>query len=210
MSKAGLVPTKEVSFRPALFLSPEENRFADTWMKTENVESKGYAVLAPAHRHPIRAWRKEGFRAVALRLRREWGKPVYLAWGPGEEEWMKDVRGEFSSEIKLLPLTSLREMAAIFQNAAVVVTNDSGAMHTTVGVGTPTVTVYGPTRPIDWNPSLSGEACLDKALNAPEVPCLGCHLDQCPVGHICMTHMEETRVFDAALQILKESDHVKR
>ncbi len=210
MTKAGIVPKSDVSFRPSLFLSSDEKMFSEHWMNAENVNPKGYVVLAPAHRHPIRAWRKEGFRAVALRLREEWGKPVYLAWGPGEEEWMKEVQGEFSSEIKLLPLTSLREMAAIFQNAALVITNDSGAMHTTVGVGTPTVTIYGPTRPIDWNPSLSGEECMDKALTAPNVPCLGCHLDQCPVGHICMTRMDEKIVYEAAREILKESEHVKR
>jgi ADP-heptose:LPS heptosyltransferase len=59
MSQTGLKPAAEVSFRPALFLSEKERAFAKDWMERERVALGGYVVLAPAHRHPIRAWRKD-------------------------------------------------------------------------------------------------------------------------------------------------------
>jgi ADP-heptose:LPS heptosyltransferase len=117
---------------------------------------------------------------------------------------MADVRKGEEAAIGMLPLTSMREMAAIFKNAALVVTNDSGVMHTAVAIGAPTVTIYGPTRPIDWNPSLAGVGPLDVALNAAELDCLGCHLEKCPIGHLCMVKLGEDRVLAACEKILNE------
>ena len=82
------------------------------------------------------------------------------------------------------------------------VTNDSGAMHLAVAAGAPTVTIYGPTRPIDWNPSLAGAGPRDRAITANGVSCLGCHLLTCPVGHICMTKLDEARVIAACETVL--------
>jgi ADP-heptose:LPS heptosyltransferase len=99
----------------------------------------------------------------------------------------------------------MRQMGAIFKNARLLVTNDSGAMHLAVAVDTPTVTIYGPTRPIDWNPSLTKEAPKnhDVALTAENVDCLGCHRDSCPVGHLCMTKLDEKTVMEAVNKILE-------
>lgn len=198
---AGLPAPQPQSIRPQLHLTPDDRVFADTWMAKEGLTRGQFAVLAPAHRHPIRAWRSDGFRSTALDLKKRGLRP-YLAWGPGEEGVMADVRRGHEGEIGLLPLTTLRQMAAIFEPAAVVVTNDSGAMHLAVSVGTPTVTVYGPTRPIDWNPSLAQVGSRDAALTAEGVPCLGCHLHDCPVGHICMTKLPAARVIEACEAVL--------
>jgi ADP-heptose:LPS heptosyltransferase len=194
-------PSADAS-RPKLYLADADRNFARDWMSAERLNRGGYAVLAPAHRHGIRAWRPEGYRAVALDLKRRGFQP-YLAWGPGEEGVMAEVRRGHEDDIRLLPPTSLRQMAAIFELAAVVVTNDSGAMHLAVSVGTPTVTIYGPTRPVDWNPSLAGVGPSDRALSASGVSCLGCHLLKCPVGHICMKELSDETVIAACASLLR-------
>ncbi len=195
--------------RPQLFVGPHDIAIADRWMRDESLTPGDFIIVAPAHRHPIRSWKKEGYRNVALALRKRSGKKIYLAWGPGEEGWMRDVRQGEESNIGMLPLTSMREMAAIFKNAALVLTNDSGVMHTAISVAAPTVTIYGPTRPIDWNPSLAGVGPLDVALNAQELDCLGCHLAKCPIGHMCMEKLGEDRVLAACEKILNEQRREK-
>jgi ADP-heptose:LPS heptosyltransferase len=200
---AGYQSPTPVKIRPEIYLTSQDEAVADQWMQKEKLERGGFVVFVPIPRHPLRGWRIEGFQKVALDLIQKRGKRVYLTWGPGEEAQVAKVRLGFEDKIGLLPLTSIREMAAIFKRAAFVLTNESGSMHVAVAVGAPTVTLYGPTRPIDWNPSLAGVGPLDIPLNAPDVDCLGCHLTtNCPVGHICMKNLTEERVFAACEKIL--------
>ncbi len=201
LEASGKSALNPAGFLPELFLVEEEKAFAANWMKSENLQGNDFVVLVPAHRHPIRQWRSEGFREVGLRLAQESIK-VFLAWGPGEEKIIEEVQRGDQDILKKLPPTSLRQMAAIFKQSRLVVTNDSGAMHLAVSVGTPTVTIYGPTRPIDWNPSLSGSDAPHRFVTASGVDCLGCHLLECPVGHICMKRLDSEEVFKNALQLL--------
>jgi ADP-heptose:LPS heptosyltransferase len=159
--------------------------------------------MAPGGRQPTRLWRVEGFRETAEQCFASLGMKTFLAWGPGEIDLAEQVRHGRESFISLLPPTSMRQLGAIIKKAAVVVTNDSGNKHTAVAVGTPTVTIYGPTRPIDWNPG--GPNHL--ALTAPGLACLGCHLNTCPVGHLCMTNIHGNDVMSAIQKILTEVSH---
>lgn len=192
--------------RPEIYLNSQDENFAQEWMRKENLEGNTFVILAPAHRHEIRQWRAEGFREVGLRLSRKNDLKVFLAWGPSEGDLMEQIRKGVENELRLLPPTTLRQMAALFKKAKLVISNDSGAMHLAVAVGTSTVTLYGPTRPIDWNPSLAGLNNLkqDIPLTAPDVACLGCHLGTCYVGHLCMTHLKEQEVVKAAETLLNE------
>ncbi|MFN0118706.1 MAG: glycosyltransferase family 9 protein [Elusimicrobiota bacterium] len=193
---------------PQLFLINEDEKFALDWMKKENLTSKSFTILVPAHRHPIRAWKGSGFREVGLDLVDRRKEKVFLAWGPGEEDVIAKVRQGIESKLPILPPTHLRQMAAIFKEAKLVVTNDSGAMHLAVAVKVPTVTIYGPTRPIDWNPSLSGDVeagRIHKVINLIELDCLGCHLSVCPIGHLCMENLNEKKVLEKVDQLLEEN-----
>jgi ADP-heptose:LPS heptosyltransferase len=185
--------SQEVSLRPKIYLDDDDHQFASQWMKHENLDNKSFVVLAPVHRHKIRQWRLDGFKNIAKELSLK--IKVYLAWGPGEKSEVESIVSGTDGQVKLLPDTSMRQMAAVFSHAKFLLTNDSGAMHLSVAVGTPTVTIYGPTRPIDWNPSLTGEnEFLDRFLTEPSVACLGCHLLRCDVGHLCMNRLSESNV----------------
>jgi heptosyltransferase-3 len=144
------------SVRPEIYPNAEDQAFAERWYESEKLSGKPFVVLIPIHRHDIRRWTAEGFKAVGLDIAAKYGCPVYVAWGPGEENILNAVITGHNEELKALPDTTLRQFAAIVKKAKMAITNDSGLMHITVAAGCPTITVYGPTRPIDWNPSLSG------------------------------------------------------
>ncbi len=201
----GTPPPPPLSFRPELYLTEEDEAFATRWVQEQKLNRRP-VILIPTHQHPIRRWRADGFRNVGLALAKESGVNVYLAWGPNEKDLVSKIRGGRETELGLLPLTTLRQAAALFKKAALIVTNDSGLMHLAVSVGTPTVTLYGPTRPIDWNPGLAqpraDSAPHDIALNAPDVACLGCHLLKCPIGHLCMNQLKDETVLNACKTLL--------
>lgn len=206
LRKAGLGVQQPPFIRPKLYLTDEDRLFAEQWVRDQKVNPKKVVILAPVHRHPIRQWRLDGFQQLGRELSRL-GFKIYMTWGPGEENFIAKVRAGFENELKPLPLTTIRQMAALFLKSRLLITNDSGAMHVAVAMGTPTVTIYGPTRPVDWNPSF-GEApssSRDTALFADGLTCLGCHLDRCPIGHLCMEKVSVNDVLQASQKFLKES-----
>ena len=77
------------------------------------------------------------------------GRSVVICPGPGEEE--RVARAHFASA-HLLPGVDLGVYAAMLKGAALMVSNDTGPGHMAAAVGTPLVSVMGPSDPSLWHP----------------------------------------------------------
>ena len=77
------------------------------------------------------------------------GRRVVVCPGPGEEH--RVAREHFPSA-RLLPDVNLGVYAALLKSAAVMVSNDTGPGHMAAAVGTPLVSVMGPSDPSLWHP----------------------------------------------------------
>ena len=77
------------------------------------------------------------------------GRSVVVCPGPGEEE--RVAREHFASA-RLLPGLNLGLYAALLKDAALMVSNDTGPGHMAAAVGTPLVSVMGPSDPTLWHP----------------------------------------------------------
>ena len=84
---------------------------------------------------------------VAQRLPR-FGRRVLVLPGPGEEVL---ARTQFPSAT-LLAGVDLGTYAALLQQAAVMISNDTGPGHIAAAVGTPLISVMGPSDPALWRP----------------------------------------------------------
>jgi len=93
--------------------------------------------------------------------------------------------------IDLTGRTSLVTLAGVLRAATRVLANDSGAMHLAAALGTPTVTVFGPTREESTAP-LGPHRILTN-----EVWCRPCMLRECPLNHRCMTGVAPDAVLAA-------------
>lgn len=76
------------------------------------------------------------------------GLPLVLCPGPGEEE---AARRDFPGCL-VLEKVHLGAYGALLQDAAAMVSNDTGPGHLAAAVGTPTLSVLGPTDPGRWRP----------------------------------------------------------
>jgi heptosyltransferase-2 len=77
------------------------------------------------------------------------GRQVVVCPGPGAEE--SHARTHFPGA-RLLPGVGLGAYAALLQEAALMVSNDTGPGHMAAAVGTPLVSVMGPSDPALWRP----------------------------------------------------------
>ena len=74
------------------------------------------------------------------------GRSIVVCPGPGEEE----IAREHFASARLLPHVGLGTYAALLQDAALMVSNDTGPGHIAAAVGTPLISVLGPSDPSLW------------------------------------------------------------
>jgi heptosyltransferase I len=77
--------------------------------------------------------------------------------------------------------TSLRESVGILARAEISVGPDSGLMHLSAAVGTPVVSLWGPT-----DPRRTGPYGFEDLIVQGSAPCAPCYVRRCPIGRVCM------------------------
>ncbi|MEM6731565.1 MAG: glycosyltransferase family 9 protein, partial [Myxococcota bacterium] len=91
---------------------------------------------------------------------------VVLSWGPNERAIADAVAARVDSA-RVAPPTDLRELQTVFQDAAAVVSCDTGPMHLSVALGVPTFGVFVATDPSRFGYDQSPHAVFD-ARNGPD------------------------------------------
>jgi len=99
---------------------------------------------------------------------------------------------------------SLLASAELIRRCAVLVANDSAPTHLASGVGTPTLTLFGPTVPAFGFGPLAPRSL---ALGVDGLACRPCHAHgprECPLGHFdCMRTLEPSRVASQVRNLLR-------
>ena len=109
-----------------------------------------FAILNPGAGWPSKVWPAERYGELARHLAKAHGMPSVAAWGvPSELPLAETIVATSGGHARLAPPTSMTELAALCRRAALFVGSDTGPMHLAVAVGTPTISLHGPSR-ADW------------------------------------------------------------
>jgi len=87
-------------------------------------------------------------------------------------------------------------LIALLSEIDLLVSGDTGVAHLAVALGTPAVTLFGPT-----DPALSAPRGPARVLTHP-VPCAPCFYRACPIDHPCLRDLAPARVRDAVRSVL--------
>lgn len=98
-----------------------------------------------------RAWPAGRFATVARHLQRRTGYPVVLV-GTREEIPLAEPVTAVPGIVNLMGSTSVPEVAAILDRAALAIGADSGIVHLAAALGTPTIAIFGPSNHDAWRP----------------------------------------------------------
>ncbi len=126
---------------------------------------------------------------------------VLLLWGPGEEQDVAEIQRSMRNRSHIAPPTSIGELGALLAQCDFTVSNDSGPMHISAAVQTPTLGIFGPTNPELQGPFHSGSAWI----RLDGLDCLGCNLTQCRIGNVCMRDLRAETVFDAFVKLMEKN-----
>jgi len=114
-----------------------------------------FALINPGAAWPNKRWPPDRFGEVAAFLREVRGLPSFVLWGPGEEGLAGAVVETSGGAARVAPATDIADLLALSRAAALVISGDTGPLHIANAVGTPTVSLFGPTDPHrngPWNP----------------------------------------------------------
>ncbi|MCK4594231.1 glycosyltransferase family 9 protein, partial [bacterium] len=128
------------------------------------------------------SWNKRWPHFVELgrELINQRGGTCLLFGGSGDEELCGTIAQNIGSgAVSLAGKLSPIKMAAILRRCSLAVGNDTGPMHLSVAVGTPTVALFGPTtRHLGYYPRGERVRILEKELDCR--PCTKNGLEYCP------------------------------
>jgi len=145
-------------------LAPEELPFAEPVHPV--------VVVAPGAAHPNKQWPPERFAAAVRELHAS--TSARIVWAVTSEDAGKSgleqtLPPEYFKELVDFPIEKL---AAVIARADVAIANDSGIAHLASAVGTPVVSIFGPTHPVL---GFSPRGLYDRVVEVEE-PCRPCSL----------------------------------
>jgi heptosyltransferase-2 len=161
-------------------------------------------ALAPGSVWATKRW--PYYEELAAELRRRLpGSRVVLVGGPQDAPFA-DALAAAAGAGRVVDATgrlSLLGSAELIGRAAVLVTNDSAPQHLASAMGTPTVTLFGPTvAAFGFGPLAPGSESLGHETLACR-PCDAHGPRRCPLGHWrCMRELGEAGVADRVLAVI--------
>lgn len=166
-----------------LQLNADEEEEVDELLQTVQ---KPFAAFFVGSRWESKQWFPAQSAASASEIRRRFGLGIVLLGGKEDRGFAEELTSVAGFQIKnLVGETSLRQAIGILARACVAVGPDTGLMHISAAVGTPVVSLWGPTSPIRTGPyGFENLTIQGKASCAP------CYLRRCPIGRICMQSID--------------------
>ncbi|MEW6335105.1 MAG: glycosyltransferase family 9 protein [Thermodesulfobacteriota bacterium] len=154
-----------------------------------------FVAVSPVAFWETKLWEDDKFAELGDRIQRELGVGVVLTGG--EAGPLERIRARMQhAAANLGGRTTLRELAALYRAADLVVSTDSGPMHLAAAVGTPVVALFGPTDPARTGPYGPGHRIIRRDLD-----CSPCFRKHCSAPR-CMTDISVEEVFAAVRAVL--------
>lgn len=188
----------------------------------EGVRAEGTALLADAGDGPlvgihpsggraIKQWDLAALAAAAATVAAKLGATVVLTGTPGDRAIADTVRAGLPTSIRVVDLVGragLGALAAVLERLTVFISADTGPMHISAALGTPTVGIFGPSDPARWGP-LGPHTRVVRV----GIWCSPCNLIRNPPercrGHVpdCLVAVTPAMVVAAALAVAAERPH---
>jgi heptosyltransferase-2/heptosyltransferase-3 len=157
LEQLGITPQ---GVHPEYTVSPEARKTVRRWLASQLADDGVHPLVIvhpgggvnPGTRMPAKRWPAERYATLIDRLI-DAGVTVVLTGSGSDREAVEAVERLARHRVHdLCGRLSIPELAALCAEAQLFVSNDTGPSHLAAAVGTPTVTVFGPTSPLQYCP----------------------------------------------------------
>ena len=155
-------------------------------------------AINPMARWETKLWKPERFAQVAEQLVATGQIKVVFTGGAADRDKLDAILSMMNNQaVNLAGRTSLKELAALYMRAELLISTDTGPMHLAAAVETPVVALFGPTAP--WRTGPYGD---QHQVIFSKDPCAPCFKRTCDTN-LCMDHITVDEVLKAVATILK-------
>ncbi len=204
----GLVPT--VAFDP---LTADDRRFASELLRNLHLEGRRPLIgLHPSGGRLVKQWSIARFREVAGLLQQRHDATILVTGSAADRALAAELaNGLPAKPIDLTGRLGVRETMALLERLDLFLSPDTGPMHMACAVGTPSVTVFGPSDPARYFSGGSGAPGTRHVVVRADLWCSPCNLIRKPPAECdgpeppeCLGLVSVEAVYGAAARLLAE------
>ena len=163
---------------------------------------KGYVVIFPGSSVEEKRWGTDRFRKLAELIAAE-GSAVVVVGGKEDVDTGREIV-EGGLGLSLAGKISLVESAAVVSNSRLLVAGDSGVLHMGLGLGKPTVSIFGPSNTGKWAPRGHQHIVINRKLSCSPCAAFGI-TPPCPIGARCIQEISADDVFTGVKKMLEKT-----
>ena len=160
-----------------------------------------FLALAPGATWPSKEWPDEHWQDLIRRCAAGTGLPVAVVTAPGRTAPWPEAMAQGSAAGGVIAPLALPDALAVVAAARALVTVDGGIMHAGVGLGIPTLALFGPTDPRIWFP-YTGAGPFRVLATRPE--CHPCDRHECD-AFVCLPELSPGVVHETLSDLLAET-----
>ena len=161
----------KTQMRPLLEVSPEKRQKAGALFRNEEVPlDRPVIALHPFSLWKYKEWGMDKYIQLINRIGSKYELPVIITGSPDERERAATLEKMCGKLVyNFAGKTSIAMLPAILDACGLFIGIDSAGMHIAGAVGTPTISIFGPSSPASWAPRGKRHTVVYK--NLPCVPC---------------------------------------
>ena len=134
-------------------LTEDELAKGKSFLQTMSHGASRVIVYHPGAGKIPNRWPADLFARLADELALSVPAATVITSGPMDEEPVRGMVGALHTPFEVIKNQPIREVASAIRFADLVVSNDTGIMHIAAAVGTPVLSLFGPTDPGEWAPT---------------------------------------------------------
>jgi lipopolysaccharide heptosyltransferase II len=173
-------------------LNKSDISFANNYLNQIDLSGSSLIGLSPSGGWESKRCTPEKFAEIADKVIEKFDSDLILLWGPEDKNDVDKITKLMKNEAICAPATTINQMAAFISKCDLFIANDSGPMHISTAVGTPTLSIHGPTSPLLQGPY--GEQ--HEWVRLDELDCIECNLLECPKKKECFNDLPVKRILE--------------
>jgi len=172
----------------------EDEVFAQQFMDKNHLTISRFIIINPATSWKSKCWPSSYYAEIADRIIETYDIPILLTGGPTDTNLIQEIISKMHNQaINACGQTTLRQLAAIIKKSLLFISGDTGSLFIAEAVGTPTLSMFGPTDP-DWH-----------APQGAQHVALSTHLCNCEKSYcenpVCLTKLSPEIVWEEFVKL---------
>lgn len=139
---------------PEVFVNDAGKAWSNDFLESRNLnDGRPIIGLNPGAGTSYRRWSTDNFATLAEMLHKAYDAHLIITTGPNEVKLAKHVEKQMTHLPTIVHDVTPMQLAALLQRCHLYISNDTGPMHLSTAVKTPTIALFGGSNPTQWGPN---------------------------------------------------------